>query len=148
VPNTSEVTGNISFADSNANDTLSASVTPDDSGNAGAFSLDPATEANGTASVGFEFMPSNDQLNLAPGQTVTQSYNVSLTDAQNPAENVNQTVSVSISGPGNDNFVFEPGIGADAIVNFNPQNDTIELDHFANANRPGTAIADHHGHTW
>ena len=63
---------------------------------------------------------------------MTQSYNVRLTDAQNPAENVNQTVSVSISGPGNDNFVFEPGIGADAIVNFNPQNDTIELDHFAN----------------
>ena len=132
MPNTSEVTGNISFADSNANDTLSASVTPDGSGNAGTFSLDPVTEDNGTASVGFKFMPGNDQLNFAPGQTETQSYNVSVTDAQNPAENVNQTVSVSIGGPGNDNFVFEPGIGADTIVNFNPQQDTIELDHFAN----------------
>jgi Ca2+-binding RTX toxin-like protein len=40
---------------------------------------------------------------------------------------------VSIGGPGNDNFVFQPGIGADTIVNFNPQNDMIELEHFANA---------------
>ena len=39
---------------------------------------------------------------------------------------------VSIGGPGNDQFVFHPGIGADTIVNFNPQADTIELDHFAN----------------
>ena len=35
-------------------------------------------------------------------------------------------------GPGNDNFVFAPGVGADTIVNFNPKADTIELDHFAN----------------
>ncbi|HML08965.1 MAG TPA: hypothetical protein VK430_12670 [Xanthobacteraceae bacterium] len=40
--------------------------------------------------------------------------------------------SVSVGGPGNDNFVFHPGIGADTIVNFNAQADSIELDHFAN----------------
>ena len=40
--------------------------------------------------------------------------------------------SVSIGGPGNDNFVFAPGVGADTITNFNPKADTIELDHFAN----------------
>ena len=28
--------------------------------------------------------------------------------------------------------MFAPGIGADTITNFNPQQDTIELDHFAN----------------
>ena len=28
--------------------------------------------------------------------------------------------------------MFHPGIGADTVANFNPQNDTIELDHFAN----------------
>jgi Ca2+-binding RTX toxin-like protein len=39
---------------------------------------------------------------------------------------------VSIGGPGNDNFIFHPGVGADTIVNFNAQADTIELDHFAN----------------
>lgn len=45
----------------------------------------------------------------------------------------NQAGSVSVGGPGNDNFVFHPGIGADTIVNFDPTHDTIELDHFANA---------------
>jgi hypothetical protein len=40
--------------------------------------------------------------------------------------------SVSVGGPGNDSFVFHPGIGADTIFNFNPQADTFELDHFAN----------------
>jgi hypothetical protein len=45
----------------------------------------------------------------------------------------NQAGSVSVGGPGNDNFVFHPGVGADTIVNFDPTHDTIELDHFANA---------------
>jgi len=72
----------------------------------------------------------NDQINFASGQVLTQSYGVNVTDYQNP--NVNEIASVSIGGPGNDNFVFHPGIGADTIVNFNPQLDTIELDHFAN----------------
>ncbi|MGN6749317.1 MAG: beta strand repeat-containing protein, partial [Xanthobacteraceae bacterium] len=53
-------------------------------------------------------------------------------DAQDPALSQTQTISVSIGGPGADNFVFTPGIGADTIVNFNPQQDTIEFDHFAN----------------
>ena len=64
---------------------------------------------------------------------MTQSYNVSVADVQNPAENATQTVSVTIGGPGSDNFVFAPGIGADTVTNFNPQQDTIELDHFGNA---------------
>ncbi len=57
---------------------------------------------------------------------------MTVADAQNPAATGSQTVSVSIGGPGNDHFVFAPGIGADTITNFNPQADTIELDHFAN----------------
>ena len=48
-----------------------------------------------------------------------------------PASN-NSTPSVSIGGPGNDTFVFAPGVGAETLTNFNPQADTIELDHFAN----------------
>jgi VCBS repeat-containing protein len=91
------------------------------------------TDNNGDFSAGFAFSLTNDQINLAPGQTLTQSYNVSVADAQDPAANVNQTVSVSIGGPGNDNFIFQPGIGAETIVNFDPQHDTIELDHFASA---------------
>jgi hypothetical protein len=132
-PGTSNVVGNIALADPNSADTLNATATPEGSNYAGTFALDPVTESNGTASVGFEFSLGNDQINLAPGQTLTQSYEVAVTDAQNPAVNVNQAVSVSIGGPGNDNFVFAPGVGADTIVNFNPQADTIELDHFANA---------------
>ncbi len=47
-------------------------------------------------------------------------------------DQISSTGSVTLGGPGNDNFVFHPGIGADTIVNSNPQADTIELDHFAN----------------
>jgi hypothetical protein len=32
-----------------------------------------------------------------------------------------------------DNFVFQPGMGAEIIQYFNPLHDTTELDHFANA---------------
>src|SRR5262249_48870973 len=79
-----------------------------------------------------EFVLGNDQLNVASGQTVTDTYyNVNVPDPGHPGTTVN-TMSVSIGGPGNDNFVFAPGIGADTIVNFNAEHDTIELDHFAN----------------
>jgi hypothetical protein len=66
------------------------------------------------------------------GAPLTQSYVVAVTDPQNPAVNVEQTISISIGGPGNDNFVFAPGVGADTIVNFDPQADTIQLNNFAN----------------
>ncbi len=123
--------GTITFADANPADTFTASVTPESTNAIGSFSLGAVSESNGNASVAWTFDLGNDQLNLAPGQTVTQSYDVQVTDAQDPAQNVNQTVSISIGGPGNDNFVFHPGAGADTIINFNPQADTIALDHFA-----------------
>ena len=125
--------GNLSFADTHTGDTFTDSVTTDGSNYAGNLSLDQPTESNGHVSVDFDFMADKDQMNLAPGQTVTQSYNVSVADAQNPAENLNQTVSVTVGGAGNDHFVFAPGVGADTVTNFNPQHDTLELDHFANA---------------
>jgi hypothetical protein len=133
MPGTSDVVGNVAFADSNSANTLDASFTPDGSNYIGAFTLDQPTASNGNVSVGFEFNLGSDQIGLAPGETLTQSYNVNVADTQNPVATVNQTISVSIGGPGNDNFVFQPGIGADTITNFNPQVDTIELDHFANA---------------
>ena len=87
------------------------------------------TNVDGSSS---EIQLGNNQLSVASGQTVTDTYNnVSVPDPGHPGTTVN-TMSVSIGGPGNDNFVFQPGIGADTIVNFNPQNETIELDHFAN----------------
>ncbi len=124
------VSGSITFADDQGSGAQSASFTPDGSDYLGHFSLGAVTQGNGAASVEFDF--NNDQINLAPGKTLTQSYNVSVNDAQNPAASQNQTVSVSIGGPGNDHFVFAPGIGSDTITNFKPQQDTIELDHFAN----------------
>ena len=127
-----DVNGTVTFADTDSSNIQTASFTPDGSGYVGTFSLNAVTESNDSASVGFEFSLGNDQINLAPGQISTQSYSVSVTDPQNSAVNLNQTVSASIGGPGNDNFVFHPGVGADTIANFNPQQDTIELDNFAN----------------
>ncbi len=89
-------------------------------------------QSSGNVSVDFNFLADNDQAALSQGQTLTQSYNVAIADAENPAKDVTQTVSVTIGGPGNDNFVFAPGIGADTITNFNPQHDSLELAHFAN----------------
>ncbi len=134
-PRTSDVTaeGVMSLSGIGSVPAYTYNATPEVSNCTGTFSLDPPTESNGTVSVGFDFMANNDQMNLAPGETLTQSYDVSIADAQNPAENVKQTVSVTVGGPGNDNFVFAPGVGADTITNFNPQQDTLELDHFANA---------------
>ena len=43
----------------------------------------------------------------------------------------NQTISISLGGPGNDDFIFHPGIGADTVLHYDPQHDTIEFDHFA-----------------
>jgi hypothetical protein len=45
---------------------------------------------------------------------------------------VSPSSSVSIGGPGHDTFVFHPKMGTETLSNFNPQNDTIELGHFAN----------------
>jgi hypothetical protein len=48
-----------------------------------------------------------------------------------PTATGGSNTSVSIGGLGNDTFVFQPGMGAETIGNFNPQADTLELDHFA-----------------
>ncbi len=125
--------GSLAFADQNSADTVSASATPEGSNYLGTFSVDQPSTSDGNATVSWEFDFTNDQASLSAGQTVTQSYNVTLADALNPSANQSQIVSVTIGGPGNDNFVFAPGIGADTVLNFNPQQDTVELDHFANA---------------
>ena len=49
-----------------------------------------------------------------------------------PAATGGSNASVSVGGLGNDTFVFQPGIGAETIGNFNPRADTLEFDHFAN----------------
>ena len=54
------------------------------------------------------------------------------TDGQQSGAQLQQNASASIGGDG-DHFVFAPGIGAESVTNFNTQQDTIELDHFTNA---------------
>jgi FecR protein/WD40-like Beta Propeller Repeat len=132
-PGTSDVVGDIAFTDASSPDGIVASSAPGGANYLGTFSLDQPSASNGVLSVSFEFNVANDQIDLAPGETLTQSYNVTLADAQNPAANVRQTITVTIGGPGNDNFVFAPGVGADTVTNFNPQQDTIELNHFTDA---------------
>lgn len=124
--------GAITFADSAALSAQTVGFTPEGANYVGTFSLAPLTESNGNASLDWQFSLDHDQFDLAPGQTLTQSYAVSVADPQNPAENMNQIVSVSIGGAGDDNFVFAPGVGADTILNFNTHNDTIQLDGFGN----------------
>jgi hypothetical protein len=122
--------GTVTFTNFDAGDAATANFTPEGSGYAGAFSLDPVNQSNGSASVGWEFSFGNDQINLAPGETLTQSYGVNVTEAH--GSTLSQTVSVSIGGAGGDSFVFQPGLGTDTIVNFNPHSDSIELNGFNN----------------
>ena len=89
-------------------------------------SLDAPTENSGTTTAGDAFDFGNTPANLASGETLTQSNGASITDAEEPALSHSRTASVSIGGPGAENFVFAPGIGAVTIVNFNPQQDSIE----------------------
>ena len=125
--------GTISFSGSSPTDTYNESVTPQGADDGGTFTLEPVRASEGSASVAFEFSLAHDQFNFTPGETLTQSYDVNVTDAQHPAANAHQTLAVSIAGPGNDNFTFHPGVGAETISNFNPQVDTIELHEFAHA---------------
>ncbi len=122
--------GTVTFVNVDSSDTATASFTPNDAGYAGTFSLDPVSQSNGSASVGWEFSLAHDQINLVPGETSTQSYGVNVTEAH--GSTMSQTVAVSIGGASDDNFVFHPGLGADTIVNFNPQSDSIELNGFSN----------------
>jgi len=133
----SSVDGTIKFADANHTGTPTASLVSEGSGYIGSFLLNGPSENNGNVSVGFKFSLGHDQMNLSPGTALTQSYAVTVGDPQHLDANVTQTISVSLGGPGNDNFVFHPGIGADTIINFNPQLDTIELDHFTQAQTVG-----------
>ncbi len=148
------VQGMLLFADNDASTDLGAAVTPEGQNYVGSLTAGTVSESNGIAAVDYGFVLGNDRIDLASGRTVTQSYQVSLTDTQNPVANASQTVAVTIGGSGSDNFVFAPGIGADTVLNFDAPHDTIELDHFVNVqtvqelqdlittNAPGDAFID------
>jgi hypothetical protein len=121
------VDGTISFNDPDLGDTHSASVTPLGDHYAGTFTIDQVTtESDGNGTVDWQFSFNN--IAIGAGKTLTQSYDVNVAD--NHGATATQEISISIGGPGNDNFVFSPGIGADTIVNYNPAHDTIDLSSF------------------
>ena len=122
--------GTLSFSEPNPTDSHTVSVSPQNGGAGyiGNFSVDAATTADGQDSVGWHF---NFDV-TAVAATVTQSYDVTV--ANNPANGANstvtQSVSVTIAGPGNDSFVFHPGVGSEVVVNA-ASTDSIELDGFS-----------------
>jgi VCBS repeat-containing protein len=122
--------GALSFSDADSTDTHTVSVTPESGGQGyvGNFTADAVTAANGQDSVGWHFNFDAP----AVTKTVTQSYDVTVTDHHADGTNsaTAQAVTVTIAGPGNDGFVFHPGTGTDVIVNATSSN-TIELDGFS-----------------
>jgi hypothetical protein len=121
------VHGTITATDPGAAGTLTTSVKAEGADYVGEFSVHTAVAANGTASVDFNF---DFNPNSAPSQAVTQSYDIAVKEGATTV--LHQTVSVSVASANADNFVFTAGVGADTIVNFDLQHDTIDLSHFEN----------------
>ena len=122
--------GTLSFGEAASTDQQTVDITPQNGGAGylGNFIVDAANTANGLDSVGWHF---NFDSSL-PAKTTTQSYDVAVTDhhADGTHSSATQSVSVTIAGPGNDAFVFHPGVGSETIVNA-ANADTIELDGFS-----------------
>jgi 20S proteasome alpha/beta subunit len=122
--------GTLSFSDADSTGMHTVSVTPENGGQdyVGNFVADAVTAANGQDSVGWHFNFDSPVV----AKTVTQPYDVTVTDHHADGTNsaITQPVTVTIAGPGNDGFVFHPGGGADLIVNAASSN-TIELDGFS-----------------
>jgi hypothetical protein len=121
------VSGVITFEDSNSENTFTASASPEGGHYAGTFAVNSVNASGGTDTVDWSFDFSN--VKLSSGQTLTQSYDVNVADQYGAA--TTQQISISVGGAGNDTFVFAPGIGADTIVNFDSNNDTISLQNFS-----------------
>jgi VCBS repeat-containing protein len=129
--------GVLSFSEADTSSTPAVSIVPasQDATYVGSFSVDTVNTADGQATVGWRF-------NLDPTpvtQAVTQSDQVTMTEAHADGTSTaaSQTVSVTIGGADNNSFAFHPGVGADAIVNAH-STDTIELDGFASVPNSNT----------
>jgi Subtilase family len=124
------VGGTFFFKDADTTAVPTITVTPNDGGVGYIGSLTAAARdmANGHASVGWHF----DVDMSAVSETVTQSYDVTVAEAQpgGPGTTATRSISVTVGGPSSDTFVFQPGFGTDAIANANTA-DKIELDGFS-----------------
>jgi VCBS repeat-containing protein len=125
--NQDAVKGTLAFGDTDPADTHSVSVAPQNGGAGylGNFTVDAV---DGQDAVGWHFNFDS----ASATKTVTQMYDVAVTDnhADGTHSSATQSVSVTIAGPGNDAFVFHPGVGSETIVHAGSA-DTIELDGFS-----------------
>ena len=93
-----------------------------------------AEDANGTGTLitdppGLESSATVSLVSSEPTSTaLTETSNL---ETQQPAPQPEQ--NAFIAGSDGDHFVFAPGIGSETVANFNWQQDTMELDHFTDA---------------
>ena len=102
-----------------------------------AYDANASTDTGGTLTI-FESGHTVDSVTFANGEYSLASFAILsdgsggtlITDPPVSTMPTAQTISVSIGGPGGDNFVFSANehFGADTIANFHPESDTIELD--------------------
>ncbi|MEA2881304.1 MAG: hypothetical protein QOH32_523 [Bradyrhizobium sp.] len=96
-PATESSSGTIAFSDAETADTHMAAFAPQDSGYVGTFSLDPVSDPGGSGSVVWHYTVANADIQfLAQGQTLVQTYNVTITDDHGGA--VVQAVTIAIDG--------------------------------------------------
>jgi len=152
-PATETTTGIIAFSDVEASDAHIANFMPSGSGYVGTFSLDPITESGGNGSFAWHYSVDNADIQfLAQGQTLVQSYSVTITDSHG-ASTV-QSISIAIDGsndtPTAVNETVITDAGPDGVVDIQPwmlaANDTDPdtIDHlFVNSivsSSGGTAV--------
>jgi len=105
--------GSIAFSDVETSDTHTAGFTPDGSGYLGTFSLDPVTESSGSGSFAWHYSVDNADIQfLAQGQTLLQSYSVSITDSHG-ATTV-QDVTIAIAGSNDAPTAVDENVISDA----------------------------------
>jgi len=122
-PATETTDGSIAFSDVETSDTHAASFTPDGGGYVGTFSLDPVTESSGSGSFAWHYSVDNADIQfLAQGQTLLQSYSVSITDSHGAT--IVQDVTVAIAGANdaptavNENVIADAG--ASGVIDIQP----------------------------
>jgi hypothetical protein len=116
-----------------AGDLSGSSWTVSDDGKGGADIVDPpaaSTDSHGSNG----FMPSDEQITFGPNGEVTYTID-SGTTLSNATPNLTTTVvngnGTVVGDANNDTFVFQPGMGAETIANFNLQHDTLSFEHFS-----------------
>jgi VCBS repeat-containing protein len=114
-PPTESADGTIQFSDVETGDAHTASFTAQP-GSVGTFSLDPVSESAGTGSVGWHFTVNNSDIQfLSQGQTLTQVYQVNVSD--NHGGTTEQDVTITILGTNDAPSAAAQTIVADAGPN-------------------------------